>query len=198
VATNPYVPNLVPSLNSDNEMALVDLERFLNDELRLISEAIRTTSVQAAYGGLIIDTPRTSTVGTTPAYIEAWDSFYPPQPSRITTNDVPIGAADPLTVLTVLEDGVYMADCQVNVEISTGRTYNLRLRKNDLVTPVYGTWDTSNQTGQIWMKFGAMIEGKAGDVFSVWGSSTQDGSTFDIQSANFQIFRISELIKVRP
>jgi hypothetical protein len=188
--TEPYVPNTPPSSGDLPEMA-----RFLEDELGRIAHGIRTTTVQAAFGGLAIVTPRTGVLGVTPQYIQAWDTFYPPRPSRIITNDAPLGGADPMTVLQVLESGVYYVHSQVNTFASTGSVINMTLRRNEEETDVYGTWDLSNQSAQLWMNFAAIVEAKAGDVFSVWASA---GGTisFDIQAATFELFRVSELLNV--
>ena len=190
--TQPYVPNSTPSGGD-----VGDLERFVREEYERISLAIRSTTVQAAYGGLAILTPRTGIVDIAPSYIEGWDDFYPARPSRIISNPVIIAPPlEALTVLTVLEAGMYSFSCQLNVIIDTGDTYNMTLRKNGLVTPVFGTWDTSNQTDQLWMNFGAMTTAAPGDVFSVWGSADSDDEQFDIQSGNFEVFRVSEILDI--
>ncbi|MCP4090822.1 MAG: hypothetical protein GY746_13685 [Gammaproteobacteria bacterium] len=189
--TYPYSANPVPRGGD-----ITQLERFLEDELGRIATAIRATTVQAAYGGLTIDTPITDTVGTTPTAITDWETSYPARPSRVITS-TDTGTVPDGSVLVPEEDGVYELLCQINVEIDSGRVYNLTLHKNDDPTIIYGTWDTSNQSDHIWMIFCGMVEAQAGDVFSVWANANQDSSTFNIQSGNFQCFRVSELLNHR-
>ncbi len=190
--TQPYVPNSTPSQGDVGE-----LERYVREEYERISLAIRSTTVQAAYAGLAITTPRTGTVDIEPVILEGFDDFYPARPSRIISNPVIISPPlEALTVLTVLEAGMYNFSCQINVEITPGATFNLTLRKNAEITPVFGTWDTSNQTDQVWLNFGAMTTAAPGDVFSVWGNADADGEQFDIQSGNFQVYRVSEILDI--
>ena len=184
-AIDPYVPNLVPQSGE-----IKDLERYLGEEFQRVAVAIRGSAVQSAYCGLAITAPHTDVANIAPHQIVDFDAFVPNQPNRITP--LPPG----FDSLNVLEDGVYYACCQFTVDIQSGRVYNITMYVNGVASPVFGTFDTSNQTDTIIMTFIGMVELKAGDEVQVWVNSTQDGSTFDLQSGVFMLFRISELIKV--
>ncbi len=191
MATNVYVPGIVPSGDDIQE-----LQRYLNDEMINIARGIRTTTVQSAYGGLAITSPLAADeANITPEPLVGWDTFFPARPVRVITN-TDTGVVPDGSVLVTLEAGVFQFSCQVNVGIQSGRTYRLTLRRNDSITPLFGSWDTSNQTDNIWMTFEGMTEAVAGDVFSVWYNSTMDGSTFDVEGGSFQCFRVSELLNL--
>ncbi len=183
MATDPYVPNPVPTGGD-----VTAIERYLDAETSRIALAIRTTTVQAAFAGLTITVPlATGFANIIAQQLVGWDSLIPARPDRV----VEEGDA-----LVVLEGGTYSVTCQVNVIVNSGRTYNLRLRKNDLIAPIYGTWETSQQTASMWMTFQGIVEARPGDAFSVWYESTLDASQWDVQNASFQCFRISELMDI--
>ena len=188
--TEPYVPNPPPQ-GGDIE----ETQRYLREEFQRVALAIRSTTVQAAFGGVAITTPANFIANIAPQPLAPWQNFYPPRPSRVSTNpesgQVPEGS-----VLIPLEDGAYQFDAQVNIDGDAGQGYFLTLYKNDQPLEVFGHWDLSNQSNSLWLKFGVLLEGKAGDIYSVWFAAEADGATFDVKTANFQCFRVSELLNV--
>ena len=182
----PYTPNLVPQGED-----VLELERFLADELRRISISIRGSSVQSAYGGLLVDTPQTDTASILPHKITDWNNFTPEAPNRITT------IAPDFDDLTVLEDGVYMAMCTISVAIRSGVRYSCTLAVNDVPSSIVSAVDASNQTDVITLAFSGMLDITPGDVLSVAVAANSDNEQFDIQSAIFMMFRISEIHQLR-
>jgi hypothetical protein len=177
----PYVPNLIPQGED-----IHDLQRFLEEELKRISYSIQGASVMAAYGALTQGTPSTGVANVIPEPIDTWDGYKPAIMNRIEL--APDGQG-----LIVEETGVYFLNAQVNVIINSGRFYTMTIYKNNMPTDISFSWDTSNQTDAITETITAMGEMERGDEVSLWVSANIDGSTFDIVSAIFNLFRISEL-----
>jgi hypothetical protein len=177
----PYVPDLVPQ---DDDIH--DLQRFIAAELQRISYAIQGASVMAAYGALTQGTASTDVANVIPKPIDTWDGFKPAVLNRMDV--APDGQG-----LIVEETGVYFLNAQVNSIINSGRFYTMTIYKNGSPTDITFSWDTSNQTDAITETITAMGEMTQGDEVSLWISSNVDGSTFDIVSAIFNLFRISEL-----
>ena len=166
-----------------------ELERFLTDELSRISISIRGATVQAAYGSILVDSPQLGVAGVVAIKIDQWNNFTPPQPNRIT-----IGAGEDSMV--VLESGVYQAQATVTATIRSGRQYAMTMAINDVLSPVFATVDASNQTTNITLVLMGMQSLTRGDEISVYVAANIDDSQFDIQSAAFELFRISELHQV--
>jgi hypothetical protein len=181
---NPYTPSPVPT-NIDPDTA-----RYLREEFDAIAIGIRSTSVEAAYGGISIVPPAVANnIGLAPSLIAPWDATYPPRPDgRMVL--IPVDGS-----LTTLESGAYQMGAQVNVLIDTGDIYTMTLYRNGLPTPVTATWDTSNQTSEIWMQINVLIGSDAGDVYTLWANSDAAVSLFTITHASFQMFRVSELLR---
>lgn len=184
----PYTPNMVPQ-HDDPDMA--ELERFLSDELLRIEVAIRGAAVMAAYAGLTVDTPQTGVANIVARRIDEFNGFTPEAPNRITT------AAPTFDILTPLEDGVYMAQCQFTAEVNQLTTYRITLAKDDVFSGIFGAWRTSNQVTDLTMTFSGMVEIAPGEEISVYVQADSDLSTFNIQSGIFMLYRISELHRVR-
>jgi hypothetical protein len=183
--TEPYHPNPPPQGGS-----LEETQRYLEDELNRASLAIRATSVQAAYGGISIVPPAVvNNIGLTPSLIAPWGATYPEHSdNRLVL--LPIDGS-----ITTLESGAYQMGAQVNVLIDTGDIYTMTLYRNGLPTPVTATWDTSNQTSEIWMQINVLVGSDAGDVYTLWANSDAAVSLFTITHASFQMFRVSELLR---
>jgi hypothetical protein len=185
MATEPYVPNPPPQGGT-----LEETQRYLEDEFNRVSLAIRSTSVQAAYGGISIVPPAVEgNIGLVPSLIAPWDATYPPRPDNRTVL-LPIDGS-----ITTLESGAYQMGAQVNVLIDTGDIYTMTLYRNGIPTAVTATWDTSNQTNEIWMQINVLVGSDAGDVYTLWANSDSEVSLFTITHASFQMFRVSELLR---
>jgi hypothetical protein len=182
--TNPYVPSPTPT-TIDPETA-----RYLREEFAMVAQGIRTTSVQAAYGGISIVPPAVvNNIGLDPSLIAPWGATYPENlDGRMVLT--PVDGS-----ITTLETGAYQMGAQVNVLIDTGDIYTMTLYRNGLPTPVTATWDTSNQTNEIWMQINVLVGSDAGDVYTLWANSDAAVSLFTITHASFQMFRVSELLR---
>jgi hypothetical protein len=177
----PYVPNLVPQGED-----IHDLQRFLSEELARISYANQGVAVHASYGALTQVTPSTGVANIVPSMIDTWDGF---KPARLNRMEVTLAGQ----ALTVTETGVYFLNAQINVIINSGRFYTLYVYKNGIPTGIEFSWDTSNQTDAITETITSIGELDQGDEVTIWISANIDASTFDIVSAIFNLFRISEL-----
>ena len=109
MATNPYYPNQVPSINGVD--GLPDLERFLSEELERIAVSIRTTSVMAMYGGLWLTSAPAAqqSFTTTYAVLDGFDATIPQVQNR-TICEVSDNS------ITVLENGVIACHCALSME----------------------------------------------------------------------------------
>lgn len=183
---DPYVANIVPSLNSDNELAMVDLERFLNEELGRIAIAIQQTSVQAAYGAILVTDTATLQVlnAITADKIIGWDDTSPQAPNRV----IPDAANDNITVL---ESGVFYISLNMALA-SSSDTFLFTVFKNGVATSIYTIIDPSNQTAAINVVLGGIITANAGDVFDIRGIVTVGTGDITLLSGSFNIFRVSE------
>lgn len=187
---DPYVPSAVPVSPDDAPVWQKDIERFLTDELAKLATAVQQTSVMAAYGGLVVETPAVSgTANIAPSQVTDWDDFIPREPNRVTI-------ADDGDSLVVREHGTYHISTQITADTTAGRVYRITLAVNDVLSPVFAEFDTSNQSDSVNLMFSAIIDLDAGDDISVWVNANINGSDFIPQSGVFQVFRISELRRV--
>jgi hypothetical protein len=188
MATIPYTPSAVPQSGDIRE-----IERFLNEELALIASSIATTSVAGAYGGIGMQTNQPLIeLDTTPVQLEGWETAYPPVRDNRVDTDIVTGS------LITLEAGAYQFSAQVNAIVNAGGTYSLTLYRNGTPTNVTATWDTSNQTGLMWMTINVLIGSNQGDVYTLWVNSSATPPQFEdfiVAESSFQLFRVSEVLK---
>lgn len=190
----PYTPNLVPQINLDVEIQglkahIRDLERFLEEELTVISTAMVTATVQAAYGSLMVregpvaDQP----LDATPILIEEWDFISPLLPNRVIPSLVDSN-------LIAEEGGVYSVIIVVVATISAGVLYKLTMRVNGTDTGIFTAVDASQQTTVFTMVGHGILSLNPGDDIQLFGEAQDQGSphTFIIESAVFSVVRVSE------
>jgi hypothetical protein len=182
-----YTPNLVPQ-SGDEKVA--QLERFLDEELALISLSIRGASVQAAYGALVLRTPHTNTLDIVPKLLTGFDGTSPPVPNRVVF-DLPLGK------LTVEESGVYLLNGFFSADVDLFESYTITIYVDGIPSDVTVGIETSNQVAVITLNFVAYISLKQGERVEAWGSAGTDGATFNALSAFMGVNRISELHDVQ-
>ena len=197
----PYTPNLVPQvrLGFDNveltpeavQSQLIDLERFLEEELNRIETAMLTAVVQAAYGALVLDNGPAADqpLDDTPTALEGFDNFAPAVPNRVTADITPPGES-----LVVEEGGIYIPQCQITATIDSGSFYSITMAVNGTLSNVFTSVDASQQTTVVTFTFYGMLALNAGDQITLIAIAQAQGSphTFIMESAIFSIFRISE------
>lgn len=185
---DPYVPNIVPSLNRGDERAMVDLERFLNEELERLALAIQQTSVQAAYGSILVtDTATLQTLDTSADKIIGWDANAPEAPNRT----LPDALSDNITVL---ESGVFYMSLSMALAC-TADTFVFTVFRNGVAAPIYTIIDPSNQTAAINVVLSGIMSANAGDVFDIRGAVLAGTGDITMLSGAFSIFRVSEAHK---
>jgi hypothetical protein len=174
----------------DVQSQLVDLERFLQEELNRIATAMVVSTVQAAYGALTVDpgpVPDQPLANGVPAAVEGFNNFSPQVPNRVTSQLGPDS-------LIPVEGGIYQVMATLAVIISSGTEYSLTAFINGTPTGVFARVDTSNQTTSISLVLYGMIALNPGDIVTLVAVATGPGGphTFIIESAIFGLTRISE------
>lgn len=199
----PYTPNLVPQATLDIpggaegqltpeqvQQQLLDLERFLEEELNRIGTAMRFAVVQAAYGALTVDpgpVPDQPLPDGVPTAVEGFNNFTPSVPNRVTAQQAPDS-------LIPEEGGIYQVNATLSIIISSGTAYSLTAFVNGTPTGVFTTVDSSNQTTSIAMVLYGLIALNPGDVVTLVALATGPGGphTFILESAIFSLVRVSE------
>ncbi len=200
----PYFPNLVPQVilplgrggadepeatNAELQTQIIDLERFLTEELDRISIAMIAATVQAAYGALEVDpaAPDQPLVDSLPTIITGFNSFAPAVPNRVTAD----ATGDSLVPE---EGGIYQILANLTVNISSGTAYSMTAFVNAQASGVFTTVDASNQTASIQLTLYGMIALNPGDVITLVVIAVGPGGphTWQIDSAVFGLTRISE------
>lgn len=199
----PYTPNLVPQTMLDLGLAagaeltpeivqnqLQDLERFLEEEFNRIKTAMLTSTVQAAYGALLVDPPALDQplVDGVPTLVTGFNGFSPAVPNRVTA-DFSVGES-----LIPEEGGIYQIFGTVSSIISSGTEYTLTAAVNGTLSGIFGRVDTSNQTTSIQIILYGMVALNPGDIVTLVVVATGPGGphTWLIESAVFSLTRISE------
>jgi hypothetical protein len=198
VSSEPYAPNLVPATRSEDDptRSIQNLERFLAEELQRIQTALEFVPVQAAYGALIVingpvaDQPL---VKDTPTPIGGFNSFAPEVPNRVTAEET--GSVDSLQPE---EAGVYLMSAQVTATIDAGTSYIMTFANGGVLSDIFGAIDAGNQTTFATITLTGLVSLKAGDLITLVMVATagQPGPfTFIMESASFNLIRVSELHK---
>lgn len=198
----PYTPNLVPSSAigvqgqnveldaKDVQSQLIDLERFLEEELGRIQTAMLAAVVQAAYGALTVDPGPAANqpLDAVPTLIDGWNNFTPQVTNRVTT-DTLVGAS-----LIPEEGGIYQITAQMTCEVDAGSLYALTFTVNGTPTGVFSSIDASQQTTVVSFTMHGLLALNPGDVCTIVGIAQAQGSphTFIIESGIFSIIRVSE------
>jgi hypothetical protein len=174
----------------DVQEQLLDLERFLEEELGRVSTAMRFAVVQAAYGSMTVDpgpAPDQPLADGVPSAVEGFNNFTPSVPNRVTAQLTPDS-------LIPEEGGIYQVMATLAVIISSGTEYSLTAFINGTPTGVFARVDTSNQTTSISLILYGMIALNPGDIVTLVAVATGPGGphTFIIESAVFSLTRISE------
>ena len=199
VSATPYTPNLVPQaeLEGDPNQQLIDLERFLSEELDRISDAAAFVPVQAAYGALIVingpiaDQPLTKDAATA---ITGFNAFAPEVPNRVTADTVSLSGDS----LVPEEAGVFLMQAQITATIDSGVSYILTFANNAVLSDIFGAIDAGNQTTFVTITLFGLVTLKAGDLITLVMTATAGPPgpfTFIMESASFSIVRVSELHK---
>ena len=198
----PYTPNLVPQTAldisgirgqlepEDVQQQLIDLERFLEEELGRIQDSMRFAVVQAAYGALVVEpgpAPDQPLVDSVPTPVEGFNNFAPSVPNRVTAQQAPDS-------IIPEEGGIYQIMATLSIIISAGTAYTLTAAVNGTLTGIFTTVDSSNQTTSIAMVLYGMIALNPGDTVTLVVVAVGPGGphTFIIESAIFGLTRISE------
>ena len=193
---SPYVPNLVPQsqLEDDTSERIIDLERFLSEELDRIQEGISFVPVQAAYGAITVDpgpAPDQPLTKDTPTGITGFNNFQPEVPNRITTDLVSLTGDS----LVPSEGGVYWMQAQLTVDIDSGTTYKISVATNGVEGEIFGQVDASNQTDIVTLTLYGIASLNQGDLVTLVATATAAGPgpfEFIMLSATFSLVRISE------
>jgi len=183
--TIPYAPGPTPQGGD-----LDQTQRFIETELRSISEALRLSVVQAAYGGMqIFGTLVLPDAGPTPQQVIPWDGTQPAELSRVE-------ASTAAGTLTVQESGVYNVFCTLSMEVSSQRHYQFTVLRNGAPTNIVVVIDASGSSQAANVSFGGLVQLRAGDILALYYTSTVAGSALTINASTFILFRVSELQKV--
>ncbi len=197
---SPYTPNLVPQTRIEGEVTpekvlkqIINLERFLAEELERVEEGLRFVPVQAGYGALTVDpgpAPDQPMVKDTPTAITGFNNFAPDVPNRVTANAA-LGADS----LQVLEGGVYWIQVQITADIDSGTSYVITVARNGILGGIFGAVAASNQTDVITSTLFGLLSLNPGDLITVVvvASAAPAGPfQFIMESATFSVVRISE------
>ena len=192
----PYTPNLVPQVNLDAPTQLLpqhiqDLERFLEEELSVIKTALLTATVQAAYGGLILENGPApdQPLGAIPLALAGFDAFVPQVPNRMTAETT--GLADSLVPE---EGGIYHINAVLTVTVDSGSFYSITAAINGTITNIFSSIDASQQTTVVTFVLFGMLALNPGDTVTLVGIAQAQGSphTFIMESGIFALTRVSE------
>ena len=198
VSATPYSPNLVPQARQDADTAesLRDLERFLSEEFERIETAMLFVPVQAAYGSLILATGPAADqplVKGVPTAIGGFDAIRPAELNRII--GVVTGSSDSLQTE---EAGVFLVQAQVTATIESGTSYVMTFSRNAVLSDIFGAIDAGNQALFITLTLFGLVTLEAGDIVTLVMTATAGPPgpfTFIMESASFNIVRVSELHK---
>jgi len=189
----PYAPNLVPQTDAEDTEAisrLIDLERFLEEELTRIAVAMAASTVQAAYGALTVDPGPAADqpLDDVPSLITGWNNFSPQVTNRVTTDNL-IGQS-----LVPEEGGIYQVTAQMTVTVDSGSLYALTFTVNGTPTGVFSSIDASQQTTVVSFTMHGLLALNPGDICTIFGIAQAQGSphTFIMESAIFSLIRVSE------
>ena len=201
----PYSPNLVPQAQLDQlgavgseveltpegvQRQLIDLERFLEEELTRIATAMLAAVVQAAYAALTVDPGPAADqpLDATPTLIQGWNNFTPSIPNRVTTDQVVQESLVPE------EGGIYQITAVMTVTVDAGSLYALTFTVNGTPTGVFSSIDASQQTTVVSFVMHGLLALNPGDVCTIFGIAQAQGAphTFIMESAIFSIIRVSE------
>ena len=203
---SPYVPNLVPQsalgietiregVSADSvQNNLIELERFISEELDRIQEGMVFVPVQAAYGAITVDPGPAADqplVKDTPTGITGFNNFQPEVPNRITVDLVSLTGDS----LVPSEGGVYWMQAQLTLDIDSGTTYKISVAVNGVEGEIFGQVDASNQTDIITLTLYGISSLNPGDLVTLVATATaaQAGPfEFIMLSATFSLVRISE------
>ena len=193
----PYTPNLVPQVNLKADVELLpehvqDLERFLEEELSVIKTAMITSTVQAAYGGLILENGPApdQPLSAVPLALTGFDAFVPAVPNRITADFVSLSADS----LVPEEGGIYHINAVLTVTVDSGSFYSITAAINGTITNIFSSIDASQQTTVVTFVLFGMLALNPGDTVTLVGIAQAQGSphTFIMESGIFTLTRVSE------
>ena len=203
---SPYVPNLVPqsALGIDKireqltaqavQENLIELERFISEELDRIQEGMIFVPVQAAYGAITVDPGPAADqplVKDTPTGITGFNNFQPEVPNRITADTTTLTGDS----LVPSEGGVYWMQAQLTLDIDSGTTYKISVAINGVEQGIFGQVDASNQTNIVTMTLYGIQSLNQGDLVTLIATATAAPAgpfQFIMLSATFSLVRISE------
>ena len=199
VSSEPYTPNLVPQaqLEAEPNQQIIDLQRFLSEELERVATAMLFVPVQAAYGALIVingpiaNQPLTKDAATP---LTGFNAFAPEVPNRVTADTVSLTGDS----LVPEESGVFLMQAQITATIDSGVSYILTFANNAVLSEIFGAVDAGNQTTFVTITLFGLISLKAGDLITLVMTATAGPPgpfTFIMESASFSITRVSELHK---
>lgn len=182
-----YAPEIVPETDSPR-----DTQRFIENELERLRDAIRLTTVQPAFGGLAITSPNTNTANTTAQKLQNWSAAEPPSPARVSLNTT---AGE----ITILENGTYFVMFSFYVIVTTGKFNQLTLYKDTgggaAATNVQSFAQGTAAFAQTFVAH-AQLDLNAGDILSLWYKTLlSSGNAFNVQNGRFTVQRISEFEK---
>ena len=206
VFAEPYTPNPVPAGQVELEFTLatakkqmLDMQRFLSEELERIQTAMLGVPVQAAYGAITVDpgpAPDQPLVKDTPTGITGFNNFQPEVPNRIEVDLVSLTGDS----LVPTETGVYLMQAQLTLDIDSGTTYKISVAINGVEGGIFGQIDASNQTNIITMTLFGLSTLAQGDLVTLVATATAAPAgpfQFIMLSSTFSLTRISELHKDR-
>jgi len=176
-----YVPEPTPSGDS-----LPELQRYIDQELQRISEAVNVKT-DRAYGG-IFQNPGTvlvSPLTSTPVLFDPFDIVTPQRPDGI--EGVPAQGS-----LVVLSGGAYQISFSTQViNIPPNAEYGFLLALTGVSTGLGGVVEPSNQTQTITMTLSILFNAQKGDTLTMLINSATNTDAI-VSGSEFSATRISE------
>lgn len=148
------------------------------------------TLAPASFGGIRLSTPTNFTLDIAPKKITFFDVLYP---------DVNVVGFNPEGLLPSVADssimiaynGVYVVDINMVIEIDGTKDYRGELYLNGAATGLVTAIDSSKNAGEANVSTAAALHNlQVGDVLTLVGSATANGSKFDPISAGIYVTRI--------
>ena len=175
-----YVPEPTPT--SDD---LAELQRYIDVELRRISEAVNI-KVDGAYAGLFQTDPFTfSPLTPTPELFAAFDIVVPERPDGV------IGSPAQGSLLVLTPGNFMISFTTTVVNIPPNAEYGFLLALNGVSTGLGGVIEPSNQTSAVTVSFQIIFNVVKGDLVTMLINSVTSTDA-EVINSQFMISRVSE------
>lgn len=186
-----YIPEPTPTIEVIDEQgveykAIRDLQRYIDVELRRISESINV-KVDGAYGGIFQTTAQViiSPLDINPVLFDPFDTTTP----EILDGVEGFPAQGSLVILT---PGAFQVSFSTSVvNIPPNAEYGFLLALNGVSTGLGGEIAPSNQTDNVLLGINILFNTTKGDVLTMLINSSTDTDAV-IEGAEFSVNRVSE------